>query len=117
MLKFDESITVNGSVEAVFDFVADPLNIPKYEAEVLGIRLIGDPPVRVGSKFEETMRIAFATKVFDCTVVDLEPAKRVAFTASGSALACRVDFIVTPGPNGVQLRMHGSGELKGMWKL
>jgi hypothetical protein len=117
MLKFDETIAVNGAAADVYAYVADPLNIPRYQAEVLSTRLTTDGPLKVGSHFEETMKMAFATKTFDCTVLELTAQRKVRFAATGDALDCEVEFHLEPEAGGVKLRMSGFGQLKGAWRL
>jgi len=57
MIEFKGSIPIECSPETVFAFVADPTNRPKYDANVVDSRLVTDGPVRVGTRFEEGMKM------------------------------------------------------------
>lgn len=62
----DESIVIPVSPEKVFDYIADPANLPSFQATILRAEQDGDGPLRVGSRIHGTSKILGRT--FDWTM-------------------------------------------------
>lgn len=53
--RVEGEIVIERPVEAVFDFVADERNEPKYNARMTGARMVSPEPIGVGSRFQAVM--------------------------------------------------------------
>jgi uncharacterized protein YndB with AHSA1/START domain len=63
----------------------------------------------VGRDFKLRMETQQWKGVIDCKVLSIEPQKKLSYTWSSMGLDTVVTFILTPMPNGVQLRVEQSG--------
>jgi len=69
MAKIEASIVVDRPTEAVWKFIFDPSNAPKYDPDIISAKQTSDGPVAVGTTFEANRKkegkVAFRTVEYD----------------------------------------------------
>ena len=115
MIEFKGSIPVECSTEDLFAFVADPTNRPRYDANVVDSRLTGGGPVRVGTLFEESIKMGPWRLHTACEVVAHEAPRRFAFSGRNSMVNFHGEFAAETTPGGTRLTISGRAELVG-WR-
>src|SRR5262245_34602187 len=114
MIEFKGSIPVERSPEDVFAFVADPTNRPKYD-NVVDSRLTSTGPVRVGTRFEESLKMGPWRLRTACEVRVHEAPRRFAFDGRNSMVNFSGEFAVDNTGGETRLTISGRAQLVG-WR-
>jgi len=117
MIEINEEIVVEKPVEEVFAFVSDPANTPRYQPDIVASRIETPGPVRLGTRFNETMKMGPWKMDSSCEVVAFERPRNVTFAATGRTLHYRCQFLFEPVPQGTRIRIAGVARLQGWWRL
>ena len=117
MLRFESEVTIRRPIADVFAFVADLSNTPLWQGGVVHSASITPGPIRVGAMFEEDVKVAWFHVPTRCVITELESNQRVVFEASSTPLEYRGEFRFEPVDGGTRLRVHGSGRMRGVWRL
>ena len=119
MIDIQASVDVQRPVETVFDFVSDFGNAPKWQRGVVESKRITEGPVRVGTQFQEHVRMLGMRFDAQCEVVDFQPPRAVAMTADGKMLKYQGTFTFEPLPDGggTRLSLAGRMSMKGLWRV
>jgi uncharacterized membrane protein len=72
-IRFENTVTINRSVEAVYEFVANFQNIPKWNYYVTDVRKLSEGPIAVGTIYHQKRKVD--EQRYQVTV--FEPGKRV----------------------------------------
>jgi uncharacterized membrane protein len=118
MLKDHASITIDRPAEQVFAFLADPENIPKWQAGVTESRLITPGKLGVGVQFHETVRVMGRPIKVVCEITEYKPAHNLTFRSISDAPIQFVGgFTFEPTNGGTALSYAGTTSLKGLLRL
>jgi hypothetical protein len=117
MIRVEDAIDVEQTRDAVFAFVADLGNIPQYQAEVVRSTVITPGPVRVGTKFEEVVRLGPWRINARCEVTEFDGLGVMGFKADSSPVGYEGRITVTPSGSGCRVAIAGSANLRGAWRL
>jgi len=117
MIEINGEIVVEKPIEAVFAFVSDPTNTPRYQPDIVSTRVETPGPVRLGTRFKETMKMGPWKLDSSCEVVEFERPGGVTFEATGQTLRYRCRFMFEPVPNGTRIRIAGTARLQGWRRL
>jgi carbon monoxide dehydrogenase subunit G len=115
MIEINGEIVVERPVEAVFAFVSDPTNTPRYQPDIVSSRVETPGPVRRGTRFKETMKMGPWKLDSSCEVVEHEQPRLVTFAGTGRTLHYRCHFTFEPVPQGTRIRIAGTAQLQG-WR-
>jgi uncharacterized membrane protein len=111
------SITINRPPEQVYGFLADLQNIPKWEGEVLEVKVLTEGPIRLGTKFTEKVKMPMKTFTAQCEVTGLDPQKRMAFRAVSPFMQYEGEYRVSPAEQGTLVEVDAKASFSGFWKL
>ena len=117
MMNFETALTIRRPVAAVFAFVSDLSNTPLWQQGVVKSQPVTPGPMRVGTAFEEDVKVAVFHLATRCVVTALEPDRLMAFEASSKPIVYRAEFRFDAVPEGTSLAIRGTGEMRGLWKL
>jgi uncharacterized membrane protein len=119
MIDVQASVDVQRPIETVFEFVSDLGNAPKWQRGVVESKRLTAGPVRIGTQFQETVRMMGMRFDAQCEVVDLQPPRTLAMTADGKIVAYRGTFTFEPLPDnrGTRLSVAGQMSMKGLWRV
>jgi len=105
MLEFENEITINRSIDEVFDFVADPTSIPKWNYYVRSVVSTSEIPLAQGATYHQVRK----DDEQDLRIVSVESNKSLVMTIPPSKPELRREMIFT-----------GIGEstrIKDRWRL
>ena len=117
MISINGTITIARPPEAVFSFLADLNNIPKWEGGVLESKVASSGPTALGTKFTEKVKMDFGTFDAACEVVSFEPPRLIGFTAVSKKLNYKGEYTMDAVPEGTKMTVSGQAGLSGMMKL
>jgi hypothetical protein len=101
----------------VFAFVSDLENLPKIQSEVVQSTVLDPGPVRVGTRFEELVKIGPRRVTARCVVTEYEPERLIGFRAESSAVHYDGRFLVEPFGDGCRVAIEATAQLQGLWRL
>ncbi|MGH2456716.1 MAG: SRPBCC family protein [Candidatus Limnocylindria bacterium] len=120
MLTYEARRRVNRPPEAVFDVIGTHVyeNHPKWESEVVEIRPLTEPPVRVGSRAVMVRREYGRTSEVTYEVTDFDQDRRIAFRHISTQMAFEIAFALEPvGEGGSELAVQIRAQPKGAFRL
>lgn len=121
MAHAEETITINRPVDAVFAFVLDGMNNPRWRPAVLDIQRVSDKPAGVGAVYKQGLKGPGGRRIDgDYEIVECQPNQLIAFQViAGPAKpagtyrfasegdATRVTFTLHFEPKGLARLMDG----------
>lgn len=117
MAHIEGKIIVGRPVDAVFDFVADERNEPRFNPRLLRVEQISAGPIGVGTRFRaETGRMGrTAEMVIEWTAY--ERPRLLSSRTHMSAMDIRGTLTFEPAPEGTLMRWLWEVEPRGVFKL
>jgi uncharacterized protein YndB with AHSA1/START domain len=67
------SIEIARPPDEVFSYVTDPLRFPDWQSDVVSVRMEGDRPPGVGSRFTTTRRIGGTERTMTQEITEIRP--------------------------------------------
>ena len=117
MIRVSDTVDIGQPIETVFAFLADVQNFPRWQSGVVSSRSMSEGPMRLGTRFTESMRVMGMTFDANCEVSAFEPPHRMAFVADGRLVRYEVEFTFQPTSAGTRLSVDGQVAFKGFWRL
>jgi uncharacterized protein YndB with AHSA1/START domain len=117
MARIEGEIVINRPVEAVFDFVADERNEPRYNPRMLRAEKLSPGPVGLGSRFRAEMTSRRRPVVMTIENTGYERPRRLASTTYLSTMDIRGTLTFDPAPGGTRMRWAWDVRPRGLLKL
>ncbi|MBI4429447.1 MAG: SRPBCC family protein [Ignavibacteriales bacterium] len=118
MIRHKGSIEIGAPVSDVFTFISNVENIPKWQSDVVTSKVHTSGPMRVGTMFEEDVKILGKQVQTVCEVVEYLPTKKFGFRSnSATPLQYGGFFSLEPNGRGTRLTIDVEIWLRGFWKL
>jgi uncharacterized protein YndB with AHSA1/START domain len=117
MVPIEGEITIAQPPEAVFDFVADERNEPRFNPQMKSVELVSSGPIGIGTRFraEVASRGRPLEMVIDFT--DFERPRRLSSTTRMPAMDIRGTLTFDPVPEGTRMRWHWELAPRGLLRL
>jgi uncharacterized protein YndB with AHSA1/START domain len=94
------TIEVARTPETVFGYVTDPTRFSEWQANVIGGRMGGKAPYKVGERCLTTRRIGFAQRAVTSEITHIDPPRRWGVRGVDGPIRAIVDVTVDPLENG-----------------
>lgn len=117
MIRVSGTVEIGRPIEQVFGFLADIGNAPRWQRGVVSARKVSDGPMRVGTKFTESMRVMGMKFDTNCELTVFEPPQRITMVADGMLVHYEGAFTFQATPVGTQLFVDAQVAFKGFWRL
>jgi carbon monoxide dehydrogenase subunit G len=118
MLKLAGEIVINRPPDQVFRFLTDLGNVTQWATGVSEVKVLTEGPVRLGTQFEETIRMMGRPVRTVCEVVDLAEGRKFAYkSVSSGMMTYEGQFVFEPADGGTRLRYSSTARLGGLWRL
>lgn len=117
-MQVTSSVVIERSPDAVFAFVADAENNPRWQRGMRSCRWVSEPPIDVGSVYEQ--EASFLGRTIDSTfeVVALEPGRSITIETIESTFPIRVTRSVEPlGDDRCQVTAVVRGDPSGVFRV
>ncbi len=119
-MHVEDSRVFNRPVQEVFDYMADPANLPKWSGpavEVRGIQHARPGTLGEGDKFTPIHHFLGRRLEEHVEVTAFEPNRRILHRATGGPMPLVVSYIFEEGPRGTRLTIGMDAEPEGFFKL
>lgn len=118
MITTVTSIDIERPAADVFDFVADMANNPRWQRGQVRCTWTSEPPIGIGSTYDQEARFLGKTIESSFEVVEFEPGRRIRIvTTSGTMPLDVVRSVRADGPDRCVVTAEVSGEPQGVIRL
>ncbi len=108
MARIERHIEIDREPKEVFDVITDLDRLPAWATIVVETHDVPETPLRNGTTFRQTIRVAGRTLESEWRVAELEPSRHVAYEATapgGGQLAMKQTVVPTDGGCRVELEL------------
>jgi carbon monoxide dehydrogenase subunit G len=117
MTTLTQHVTVNRSVDEVWNFISDFENTTRWSRGVLEARQTSDGPLGVGSTLQTVVKAFGRRRTADYLVTEYEPNHAFAFEVTSGPMTSRARFSVEPAGAGTRLTASGQAGATGFYRL
>ena len=118
MIDVEASTVINRPVEAVFAFVADLENNPKWETNFVEVKRVSPEPLGVGTVYQCVLRVPGQRVTSRIEITEFTPNQRISFRGDRPASAKPVGSITfEPLGSGTKVTTLPRPEMRGVFKL
>lgn len=117
MIKVSDSIDISSPCSEVFAFVSDLNNLPKWQSEVVQSTVVTPGPVKVGTRFDEVVKVGPWRLPTHCVVTQYEPERLMAFKADSSPIGFVAKVGLEQIKDKTRVTMDGTASLRGFYRL
>ena len=111
VIDVSTSIDIDRPADDVFAFVSEFPNNPRWQRGQVSCTWTSEPPLRVGSTYEQHARFLGRDMRNSFEVVELEPGRRVRFTSTGGTFPLTITRTVEPlGPERARFTERAEGD-------
>lgn len=117
MIKVGGSIEISSPQSQVFTFISDLNNIPRWQSEVVQSTVVTPGPLKVGTRFDEVVKVGPWRLHNHCVVTQYEPERRMAFKAESSPVEFEGKITLEQIKDKTLVTMDGTASLKGFYRM
>src|SRR5271167_3770526 len=117
MVHIAGELVINQPVEAVFDFVADERNEPRYNPQMLRVEQTSDGPIGLGTRFRAESRSMGRTAKMTIEWTDFERPHRLGSSTHLSTMDIQGTLTFDTIPEGTRMRWSWELVPRGMLKF
>ena len=117
--RFEGTTVIDRPIEAVFAFLSDGTNDPKFSPRVLEIAKTTDGPVGVGTIYKSTVKDAGVKTHREFKITEFEPPTKIRWSeiSTNQVMATEGGYDLAPDGNGTRVRIYNVLEGRGIGKL
>jgi uncharacterized membrane protein len=116
-IKIEESIDIKCPAEAVFAYLSNVENDPKWQPSVVAAKMTSEGPPGVGSTGVHRVKFMGMTDEYGWEVTEFEEPKRIAWRLTSGPLTGRMSYAVDAGDDGATVAIQMEGEFHGLRRL
>lgn len=103
MRQVSASAEIPGSTREVFDYLADPANLPQWQSGIVSAETTTAGPVGVGSVARVVRELLGQRLTVDLTITDFEPGRRLALGSAMSGIGVEATLDLEPAGEATRL--------------
>jgi carbon monoxide dehydrogenase subunit G len=115
--NIERSITVSGSAQDVFAYVADFANTAEWDPGIVSAERVGSGPIGEGSAFDLVARFKGRDLETTYRITEYEAPSRVVLVGGTNNFTSTDIITVTPATDGVEIGYRAIFELSGIMRL
>jgi uncharacterized protein YndB with AHSA1/START domain len=104
MRRVEASQTISASPDAVFAFVADLANLPRWQSGIVSAQQTSPDPVGIGSTAHVVRELLGQRLAVDLKVTDYQPGRRLALASAASGIGVSAALELEPATAGTLIR-------------
>ena len=117
MISFEIGTLIDRPVNDVFDFISNPMNLPKWQSMVAKVEAASTGPVGVGSKFKIQSEMMGRKMEGVMEITDYVPSEKFGFKTVAGPVQVQAVVTFKAAGTGTRLSLSAQGEPGGMFKL
>lgn len=107
------SIEIARPPDAVYAFLTDPTRFAEWQSDVRGVRLSGDGPLEVGSRYDTIRRMGGAERAMTQEVTERDPGRTWAVRGVDGPIRPAARIVVAPLDGGRRAKVTFTLEIEG----
>jgi uncharacterized protein YndB with AHSA1/START domain len=117
-IDFSFDVTIDRSPHEVFSAVTDLHRLPDWQPAVVGVELLGDGPLRAGSRLRDVRQVRSKRLEQIVEIAAFEPRRRFGMRIVEGPLPVHGDLTFSPiDGGGTRLNVHAFGRANGALRL
>lgn len=117
MITLDLSTLVDRPVPEIFDFLSDPLNLPKWQSMVARIEQATPGEPAIGTKYRVFAQALGRNIEGEMQITAFEPPHKVGFVNQSGPMRVNITVTLKPVGSGAKIALHAEGNPAGMFAL
>ena len=117
MIEVRAEILVDRQAEDAFAFIADMSNNPRWQKGMQSCEWTSEPPLRLGSTYDQEASFLGRTIRSSFEVTEFEPSRRIRIKTTGGSMPIDVTREVAPDGNGCMVTAIVRGDSSGVFRL
>jgi carbon monoxide dehydrogenase subunit G len=117
MINYELSTLVDRPLQEVFDFMSDPLNMPKWQSMIASIEQVTPGSITVGSKYSVHAEMLGRRMEGVMEITAHEPPVKFGFTNQAGPMQVTVTVTLKPVGMGAKITINAQGNPAGVFKL
>lgn len=117
MINFELSTLVDRPIQDVFNFLSNPLNLPKWQGMIASIEQATPGPNTVGSKYNVHAEVLGRHIDGLMEITAYEPPTKFGFTNQAGPMQVTVTVTLKPVGTGAKITLNAQGNPEGLFKL
>jgi uncharacterized protein YndB with AHSA1/START domain len=106
MRRVEASAVIAATPGEVFDFLADPANLPRWQTGIVSAERTSSGPVGVGSTARVVRELAGQRVAVDLAVTAFEPGRRLVLASAVSGIGVEATLDLVPRAEATDLRFE-----------
>ncbi|MBB3084373.1 SRPBCC family protein [Geodermatophilus sabuli] len=106
----EHDVVIPSPPDAVFEYLADPGNPPRWDSSIVSVEQVGPGPVTVGTRWRGTSKVMGRRFEWTTEVTEAERPTRLASRSVEGALAFSVSYDLRAEAGGTHLRYRLEAE-------
>jgi len=106
MRRVEASAQIGASPEELFDFLADPANLPRWQTGIVSAERTSPDPVGVGSTARVVRELAGQRVAVDLEITAYEAGRRLVLESAVSGIGVEATLELAPRAAGTDLRFE-----------
>lgn len=111
------SIVIHRPIDEVAAFAMDPVNAPRWYANIDSVAVLGDGPWGVGREATFAARFLGRTLTYTYVVREFQPGTRLVMSTSEGPFPMTTTYTFSPDPAGTRMELRNHGEPSGFGRL
>lgn len=116
-MKFEVSTSIDADSDAVFDFLSNFENNPRWQSGVVEATKTTAGEVGVGTRFQQVSSFLGKRIETRFEVTELQPGERIRYESTEGTFPIHITRAVEPGPNGTVVHATIEGEPSGVFSI
>lgn len=117
MIEVHASVDIDRPAEEVFDYLADMANNPHWQRGMESCEWTSEPPLRLGSTYDQRARFLGREIVSSFEVTELDPGRRIRIVTTGGSMPIDVTRSVDPSGDGARVSAVVRGDASGIFRI
>ena len=117
MINFELGTLVDRPLQDVFDFLSNPLNLPKWQSMIASIEQVTPGATAVGSKYNVHAELLGRHIDGVMEITAFEPPAKFGFTNQAGPMQVTVTMALKPAGTGVKITLNAQGNPGGLFKI
>jgi carbon monoxide dehydrogenase subunit G len=117
MITLDLSTLVDRPLPEIFEFLSNPLNLPKWQKMVASIEQISPGAPAVGTKYKVAAEVMGRKIDGQMRITAFEPPHKVGFVNQAGPMRVEITVTLKPVGSGAKIALHAEGNPAGVFAL
>ncbi|MFQ5962307.1 MAG: SRPBCC family protein, partial [Candidatus Methylomirabilales bacterium] len=117
MIRIESRVEIARPSEEVFAYISNFENNPEWQFGQIEAKFTSEPPLRVGSTYDQVARFLGRQVISEFEVIEYEPDRKVKASSTSGSFPITFTRMVEPSSTGTSVKAIIEGDSSGFFKL